>query len=143
MPSILRLMLLVVVAGSASAQVRITTPREQFGANIGDDYFLFNYKQMEEYWRKLDAQSDRIVVREIGKTSEGRAHLMAIVTSPANHRTLERYRTISRRLALAEGLTARRARSRRKAKPSSGSMAGCMPTKFSVRSSSVRWSIRW
>ena len=30
---------------------------------------------------------------------------MAIVTSPENHRNLARYREISRRLALAEGLT--------------------------------------
>ncbi len=46
-----------------------------------------------------------MIVREIGKTAEGRPHLMAIVTSPANHKQLEKYREISRRLALAEGLS--------------------------------------
>ena len=54
--------------------------------------------QVCAYWRKLDAQSDRMVVQEIGKTSEGRPHLMAIVTSPENHQNLEKYRDISRRL---------------------------------------------
>ncbi len=29
-----------------SAQSRITTPFQQFGHNIGDDYFLANYKQL-------------------------------------------------------------------------------------------------
>ena len=57
-----------------------------------------------------------MVVQEIGKTAEGRPQLMAIVTSPANHRKLARYQDISRRLALAEGLTddaGARARARR------------------------------
>jgi hypothetical protein len=49
--------------------------------------------------------SDRMTVVEIGKTAEGRPELMAIVTSPANHRLLAKYRDISRRLALAEGLS--------------------------------------
>ncbi|MEO7522382.1 MAG: M14 family zinc carboxypeptidase, partial [Gemmatimonas sp.] len=87
------------------AQSRITTPREELGANFGDDYFLANYAQIAAYWRKLERESPRIKVVNIGKTAEGRDHLMAIVTSPENHRNLERYRSISQRLALAEGLT--------------------------------------
>ena len=31
----------------------ITTPKEHFGFNIGDDYCLANYKQLERYWKKL------------------------------------------------------------------------------------------
>jgi len=92
------------------SQTRITTPREEFGANFGDDYFLANYRQISAYWRKLARESDRIVVRELGTTTEGRPHLMAIVTSPANHRNLARYQEISRRLANAEGLTDAQAR---------------------------------
>ena len=95
---------------SPSAQPRITTPKAQLGFNFGDDYQLANYKQIAEYWRKLDAESDRMVLQEIGKTAEGRPHLMAIVTSPANHKNLAKYRDISRRLALAEGLTDEQAR---------------------------------
>jgi hypothetical protein len=51
-----------------------------------------------------------MAVREIGRTAEGRPHLMAIVTSPENHRRLERYRDIARTLALAEGITDEQAR---------------------------------
>ena len=98
------LALSLALAVPISAQT-ITSPQRQFGHNFGDDYFLANYKQIAEYWHKLDAESDRMVVREIGKTAEGRPHLMAIVTSPENHRSLERYRSISERLARAEGLT--------------------------------------
>ena len=35
---------------------------------------------------------------------------MAIITAPENHTTLDRYKEISRRLALAEGLTDEQAR---------------------------------
>jgi hypothetical protein len=88
-----------------TAQSRITTPKEQLGFNFGDDYQLANYKQIADYWRKLDAESDRMVLQEIGKTAEGRPQLMAIVTSPANHKNLAKYKDISRRLALAEGVS--------------------------------------
>jgi hypothetical protein len=94
----------------ASAQTHITTPKEEFGANFGDDYFLASYKQIAAYWHKLDRQSDRMVVEEIGKTAEGRSQLMAIVTSPENHKKLARYKEISARLAHAEGLTDAQAR---------------------------------
>jgi hypothetical protein len=95
----------ILVSSSLGAQNPITTPKEQFGFDLGDDYQLANYTKIADYWRQLDAQSDRLVVKEIGKTAEGRPQLMAIVTSPENHRNLEKYRSISRRLALAEGLT--------------------------------------
>src|SRR5262245_14493766 len=92
------------------AQTHITTPKEQFGANFGDDYFLANYKQISTYWHKLDRESDRLVVQEIGKTAERRSQLMAIVTSPENQKKLARYKDISARLAHAEGLTDEAAR---------------------------------
>jgi hypothetical protein len=97
--------LTVVFSLTPLAQTRVTTPRDHLGFNFGDDYQLANYKQLADYWRTLDAESDRMVVQEIGKTAEGRPHLMAIVTSPGNHRNLAKYKDISKRLALAEGLT--------------------------------------
>lgn len=91
-------------------QPRITTPKEQFGANYGDDYFLANYKQISDYWRKLEKESPRLKVQNMGKTAEGRDQLMVIVTSPENQQQLEKYRSISERLAKAEGLTDDQAR---------------------------------
>jgi hypothetical protein len=95
---------LLIAAAGAAAQT-ITSPKQHFGFDIGEDYQLGTYTQFADYWRKLDAQSDRMRVVEIGKTAEGRPQLMAIITSPQNHRNLERYKEISRRLATAEGLT--------------------------------------
>jgi len=89
----------------ASAQGKITSPKEQFGFNIGDDYQLLNYTQLVAFWQKLDKESDRMVLKDIGKTAEGRTMIMAIITSPKNMKNLDRYKQISRRLALAQGLT--------------------------------------
>ncbi len=97
-------------ARTARTQAGITSPRAQFGHDIGDDYFLANYSQMIDYWRKLDRESDRMKMVRIGTTAEGRQMWMAIVTSPENHRKLARYQEISRRLALAEHLTDAQAR---------------------------------
>ncbi len=83
----------------------ITTPKAQFGFDIGADYQLATYRQLADYWRKLDAESDRLSLVDIGKTAEGRPQLMAIVTAPENHKRLARYQEIARRLTLAEGLT--------------------------------------
>ena len=102
--------LLLSSTGALEAQNRVTSPKEFFGHEIGADYVLPNYQQLTAYWKKLESESDRMKLVEIGKTAEGRTQLMAIVTSPENHKNLERYKEISRRLALAEGLTDEEAR---------------------------------
>src|SRR6202451_1080542 len=94
----------VSVAFSQSAS-HITTPKEQFGFNLGDDYQLTNYTQLSDYWKKLASESDRMKLVDIGKTAEGRTQYMAIVTAPENLKLLDHYKEISRKLALAEGIS--------------------------------------
>ncbi len=88
-----------------AAAVHVTSPKEEWGHNVGDDYFLADYQQVIAYWHKLEKESNRVHIKEIGKTSEGRPQLMAIVTSPANYAKIDRYRQISAQLSHAEGLT--------------------------------------
>jgi hypothetical protein len=94
----------ILIIGPLRAQ-HITTPKEALGFNLGDDYMVANYTQLETYWKKLESESGRMKLIDIGPTSEGRRQYMAIVTSPANLKQLDRYRDIARRLALAEDLT--------------------------------------
>ena len=89
----------------ASAQGKITTPKQEFGFDVGDDYQLINYTQLLAYWKKLDKGSDRMSLVNIGTTSEGRPMVMAIITSPKNQGKLDFYKQIAKRLALAKGLT--------------------------------------
>src|SRR5579883_2107038 len=93
----------------AQPAARITTPKEALGFNIGDDYMVAGYEQLEGYWKKLASESDRMKLVDIGPTSEGRRQYMAILTSPENLKKLDHYRDISARLAHAEGLTEQQA----------------------------------
>src|SRR5256885_12279554 len=99
-----RVFLLLLCIADTQAQTRITTPNEQFGFNIGDDYVLVNYTQYVDYLKKLSRESDRLKLEEIGRSSEGRTIYLAIISSPENQENLARYKEISRRLAAAEGL---------------------------------------
>src|SRR3954447_19050700 len=104
----------VMVAGAdaqkAATPPKVTAPKDQFGFAIGDDYRLVNYTQYTDYLKKLQAQSERMVVTDIGKTEEGRTEFTAIITSPENQRKLPLIKAANRRLALAENLTDDQAR---------------------------------
>ncbi len=110
--------LIVVGVGGAPPRPRtitlqapaITSPKAALGFDLGDDYQLANYSRLSAYWRTLERESDRIRVVEYGRTSEGRPMLMAVVTSRANHQRIDHFRAVSKRLALAEGLTDDQAR---------------------------------
>ena len=95
----------IVLAGTACTQNQATSPEEQFGFEIGTDYELINYEELHEYWIKLAGESDRMVLDTLGLTEEGRPQIQAIITSPENHRNINRYRDISRRMAKVEGVS--------------------------------------
>lgn len=89
----------------AQAAPKLTTPKEFFGYEVGDDYQEVNYTKAEAYWKKLATQSDRIKMVDMGLTEEGRHQWMCIVSSPQNIKNLDHYKDISQKLARAEGLT--------------------------------------
>src|SRR5215213_4269122 len=93
---------LTLLAACSFAQPNVISPLKFFGHSIGEDYWLANYKQLTDYFKKVDAESDRVKVVSIGQTEEKREQIMAIISSPGNIRNLEKYRTIARKLALGE-----------------------------------------
>ncbi|MBX3120429.1 MAG: hypothetical protein KF784_15320 [Fimbriimonadaceae bacterium] len=99
------LLLLALIPTLALAQQKVTDPKIFFGHEIGADYQLPNYQALSKYWALLDKESDRMTVKVMGKTEEGRDQLMAIVSSPDNIKKLEHYRKISEKLARAENLS--------------------------------------
>ncbi|MEY3432898.1 MAG: hypothetical protein RL131_834, partial [Bacteroidota bacterium] len=96
---------------SFSIAQNISSPKEHFGFSIGNNYMLANYTQTESYFKKLDASSDRATLQSIGKTEEGRDQFMMIITSPENHKSIERYKSISQQLARAESISDETAKS--------------------------------
>ena len=107
----LTVLLLISMLVSEAVFAQITTPVKELGFNFGDDYQLANYTQLETYWQKLAQESDRMKLEVIGNTAEGRPMYMATITAPGNHPNLDRYKEISSRLALAEGVSEDEARS--------------------------------
>jgi hypothetical protein len=43
--------LIGLLADQSGAQPRITSPKDEFGFNFGDDYQLATYKQLSAYWQ--------------------------------------------------------------------------------------------
>jgi hypothetical protein len=88
----------------------VPEPNAVFGFKPGDDYKLASHQQIVDYFRKLDASSDRIIVEEIGKSVEGRPLILALISSEANLKDRARYKEIARRLAIARGTSETEAR---------------------------------
>jgi len=98
----LAILLLTLGARGALAQPgqeKIPSPRSVLGFEPGEDRRLADWSQITGYFSALDAASDRVTVRELGKTTLNRPFLVAVISSPENLRDLKRYQDIQRRLA--------------------------------------------
>lgn len=107
---LLLFLLIAILVIPVLAQRKITTPKDHFGFNPGDDYYLANYTQFIAYLKKIALESQRVSLAGIGISAEKQPMFMAIITSPENQRKIDRYKDISKSLALAEGLTDNEAR---------------------------------
>ena len=88
----------------------LPAPADVFGFTPGEDRHLADFTQITEYFRRLDAASDRVQLFGIGKSTEGREMFVAAISSAANLAALDRYRDIARRLADGRELTDQQAR---------------------------------
>src|SRR5260370_15606727 len=91
-----------VLCAAALCHAAVPTPKEHFGYTPGDDFKLADYNDIISYFQKLAQSSDRILLSEFGKSAMGKPMYIAYISSPENLKKLERYREISRRLALGE-----------------------------------------
>ena len=93
---------------TAAAQVPI--PAAVLGHTPGDDYYLANYEEEIQYFHALAAHSDRIRMFTVGKSTEGRAIEVAVISSPENLAHLDEDKATARKLATADGLNDEQAR---------------------------------
>jgi hypothetical protein len=66
---------------------------------MGADHFVLDWDKVVSYFTALQANSDRIRVEELGKSTEGRPFIAATIAAPETLRHLDHYREIQRRLA--------------------------------------------
>ncbi len=84
---------------SASLLAQIPHPKDSLGFTPGDDRKLASWAQVVDYFKKLDAASERMIFEEIGKTTMGAPFVFATVSSPENLKNLEKYKQINAKLA--------------------------------------------
>jgi len=82
-----------------------TPPEDFLGHKVGADRKLADYGQIQEYFAKLDAESEKMKVLTIGETTLGKPMILAVITSEENMASLEKYTQITKRLRDARGLT--------------------------------------
>ena len=63
--------LLLLFLGSVILIGQPKSPEDIFGFKVGADYKLADYSQMLTFHRQLAKNSDRVLMEEIGKSSEG------------------------------------------------------------------------
>jgi hypothetical protein len=90
---------LLTAASAPSLAAQVPTPESVLGYRVGADFHLATFEESIEYFQRLDAASDRLELREVGRTSFGRPTYIALVSSAENLRDVERYREIAQRLA--------------------------------------------
>src|SRR5436309_10870741 len=77
----------------------IPSPRSVLGFNPGDDRTIADWKQITDYFARLDKASDRVTVQTIGTSTLGKPIVVAILSAPENILALNKYKDIQRRLA--------------------------------------------
>jgi hypothetical protein len=92
--------ILLTLMGMTSAALAADAPTP---APPPADYSLVKWDQVVTFFKAADRESERVVVRELGKTTEGRPYLAAFISSAATIRDLDRYQAMQKRIALADG----------------------------------------
>ena len=68
----------------------IPTPESVIGHEVGE--WHVSHDKLVSYMKAIATASDRITIEDRGKTYEGRSLLLLTITSPENHRNIERIR---------------------------------------------------
>jgi hypothetical protein len=92
------------------AHAQPPTPQSVLGHKPGDDFYLATYEDSLGYFRKLASSSNRIKLVNVGKSTQGRDWFIAFISDPENLAQLDHYKDVSRRMALARGISEEQAR---------------------------------
>lgn len=78
---------------------RIPTPRSILGFDPGEDRKLPDWPTLVRYFRALADASDRVDLKELGKSTLGAPFLALVISSPQNLKRLDHFRALNARLA--------------------------------------------
>lgn len=91
--------LLSLAALASPAAAQIPTPDAHFGFRLGSDRRLATADAIDRYFRLVAAQSDRVALIDLGKSTGGHDTIAAVVSAPENIRNLDQIRAANQRLS--------------------------------------------
>ncbi len=77
----------------------IPSPEDFLGYEVGADFKLAHWRTIDEYFRLVGQKSDRVLVEDIGPTTEGNSYLIATISSADTLENIDLYKTIQRKLS--------------------------------------------
>lgn len=98
--SALLIITVCVVLPQAGVHAQLMSPEEVLGFQVGSDYQVAGWQTVSDYMRHVAANSDRVLLEELGKTTEDNDLLMLLISAPENLENLAHYQQIQRQIAL-------------------------------------------
>ena len=89
---------------SLTAQSRgLQTPEQYFGFRMGTDNKLARWDRIVDYFKLVAGGSDRVRVRELGKTTNDNPFLLLEIAAPETLKNIDRYKQLQRKLYFQGG----------------------------------------
>lgn len=77
----------------------VPSPESILGFKPTTDKTIADWRQITDYFQKLDRASDRVSVQTLGETTLKKPFIVAFISSPENIRQLDKYKQINAQLA--------------------------------------------
>jgi hypothetical protein len=78
---------------------KVTSPEEFFGHRLGADRKIARWDKIVEYFNKIETESDRIRIKDMGTTTEGNPFLVVFISSQENIGNIMRLNEINKQIA--------------------------------------------
>jgi hypothetical protein len=101
---ILVLLVLGFVAQIAETQIKVTSPEEFFGFQLGSDRKIAHWDKIVEYYMLLEKESNKIKVIDMGPSTMGHPFLVVIISSETNLSNLDRLKEVNAKLSDPRGI---------------------------------------
>jgi hypothetical protein len=87
----------------ASAATDIPTPQQFLGFRVGEDKKLARWEKIVEYMRLIANGSDRVKLRELGKTTNNNSFILLEISSNDTIKNLDHFKRLERKLYFQGG----------------------------------------
>lgn len=94
---------LSVVSVNIDAAANVQTPEQFAGHRIGADNKLVRWDKIVEYMKLVAQSSDRVRVRELGKSTNGEPFIAVEISAPETLKNIDRYKQLERKLYFQGG----------------------------------------